>query len=63
MTQPTRPGGVVGGWSWKGPSMPRDDADPRPTAPAGTSVANPRRTQLLREALTAGRDDAERPGR
>jgi hypothetical protein len=43
--------------------MPRDDADPRPTAPAGTSVANPRRTQLLREALTAGRDDAERPGR
>jgi hypothetical protein len=62
VTQPTRAGRVGPEPGWKGPGMQRSDTDARPAAPAG-SVANPRRTRLLRDALQAGRDDAERAGR
>lgn len=31
-------------------------SDPRPTAPAPGSVANPRRTRLVREALSRAED-------
>lgn len=57
MTDTTRPRAVARRPAWKGWGMSRDSSDPRPAAPVPGSVANPRRTRLVREALVARVED------